>query len=49
MIILMSHKNFKKLPKNINDIIFESKIERMIKNTNFAWEKKVIHIQKNNY
>ena len=30
MIILMSKKMFKKCALNINDIIFESKIERMI-------------------
>ena len=35
----MSQKNAKKLALNINDF-FEYKIERMIKNTNFAAEKK---------
>ena len=46
MIILMSHKKvLKKLPK-IYDIIFESKIERMIKNTYFAGEKSDSYSEK---
>ena len=47
MIILMSHKKvLKKFAYNINDIIFESKIERMIKNTNFAGEKSDSYSEK---